>query len=901
MKERRPSPQQTPEGLVHGQSAGLVTTGSGGPHLGDATSRPSRPLPLPERARWERAFQAPLGWVQAFMGGPEAEEELSGEVALTKDGRVYFRDRRPAVEVVAHEAAHLVQQAGGSPGLQTQSAGPAALELEAQAAAAAALSGQVRPIRLRAGPGPMGFSRGRLRFTLTLRQGPGSETPQIAEVPGGATLTLLRAGEPWCQVRTEEGLEGWMLARRGMEPALTLLEGTGLDGAESSGPAQRGPVSGQAGATPPTANGVGPVLTAPPSAFAQAFNREFASVLHVFRPAGAALAAAEGAGGQQAPGSVSGDGLTDERLERLFTSVQRELLLSFVQTHTIPERLFNGDEVGDTTAQQRILLSAHILSQGRYRPGSEEQRVHARMCFHWAHLVHHYAGATPETGALTDGIMGNSDHNGDLVLGGGDRSQGSQGARSDAPDRQQTRRDRLARAQDALAEAETSGTATPQRLTELQRAVRAAEAAAARSYVRNASLDISQIRGLEPGDWIYYHNDNDSASGDHSVIFSRWLTAEATAPGRGGREVRYRQAEVFSQGLPESGGARHTAWLGDGIADVGNATVHPVTRMSRVPADSRPAASVDELLPLPAHLRGTPPAGSSPAQVAAHERRVDDYAAGLRTQNTRYIRRQARGQAYDEEQVIARLATFLRERNAALIAGLGERASRGQLGLLTTANRPGQPLEDLIRLHERLSGITANLQLTEAGAEAATATFEERHTAGVQRWRDTIRAALDPLDLRLDGANLALQTLRADLSPSTPLARALIESSLVPNLRTRIAHFRSHAPTSTTDAEQELLDGIAADLGLLSPQLLPIRRELARGRGHKPASWTSARQPLSLLEARITVYTRARRDADRQSPYIMTHAGNTGIDVDNETTGLLQQVAGIPWAEVFGA
>ena len=89
MKQRRPTPAQ---GLAPQPSAEEQSSAPG-PAAAQGPAR--RPEALPDRARWERAFQAPLGWVQAFMGGPEAEEQLSGEVAVATDGRVYFRDRRP--------------------------------------------------------------------------------------------------------------------------------------------------------------------------------------------------------------------------------------------------------------------------------------------------------------------------------------------------------------------------------------------------------------------------------------------------------------------------------------------------------------------------------------------------------------------------------------------------------------------------------------------------------------------------------------------------------------------------------------------------------------------------------------------------------------------------------------
>ncbi|MBL8619034.1 MAG: SH3 domain-containing protein [Deltaproteobacteria bacterium] len=233
MKQRRPTPAQ---GLAPAPSAdeGQAPAGAA---VGPSPAR--RPEALPDRARWERAFQAPLGWVQAYMGGPEAEEQLSGEVAVAADGRVYFRDRRPAPEVVAHEAAHLVQQRGGSPGVAAQSAGPAALEAEAQEAAAAALAGQVRPIRLRAGPGPQAFSRGRLLQGRNLRAAAAPTAPSLGELAAGSVVQVLDDSGPWWRVRAEDGREGWMLARNAGTLVFADAEAApAQDGAQQAAPAQ---------------------------------------------------------------------------------------------------------------------------------------------------------------------------------------------------------------------------------------------------------------------------------------------------------------------------------------------------------------------------------------------------------------------------------------------------------------------------------------------------------------------------------------------------------------------------------------------------------------------------------------------------------------------------------------
>src|SRR5262249_39044708 len=88
----------------------------------------------------------------------------------------------------------------------------------------------------------------------------------------------------------------------------------------------------------------------------------------------------------------------------------------FILTKRIPDRLFNSTDRGTTTAQQRILLSAHILANGIYRPGSYDQRVHAQFCFHWVQIVHHYAGAAPPGAGFAGGVVGTFDPKGAAVI-----------------------------------------------------------------------------------------------------------------------------------------------------------------------------------------------------------------------------------------------------------------------------------------------------------------------------------------------------------------------------------------------------------------------------------------------------------------------------------------------------
>ena len=405
--------------------------------------------------------------------------------------------------------------------------------------------------------------------------------------------------------------------------------------------------------------------------FAREFNAEFCSILHVF-------GGSTGGESRIAPGAASGDGLTAERLQALFTEGQRCKLSAFFHSNLIPDRLFDGDEVGQASAQQRILMSAHILEVGEYAPGSFVQRVHARMCFHWAQIVHHYAGVTPSSGGLAEGMMGEFDHAGNVVLGAGttDGDAAFHGARVDGDD---------------LHGQDTAGTpgAIPADSAHGRTAARDAERRAgdpeARSGVfRQCGMPWDQVSALLPGDWVWFYNANGSASGAHSVIFSRWSGPErATENG-----THYRRAVCFSQGSPERGGQEHESLLGDAFADTAEGQVHPITHLTRMATDAHPATTPEELLP-----------------PSRHE-------AQLQAQNRLFLAGVQRRLHHPVD--LARLEEWLRARNTELIAQISaseahrpSRTTEGQRRLLEETNQRDD-VEMLVRLNERLRALVAS-------------------------------------------------------------------------------------------------------------------------------------------------------------------------------------------------
>lgn len=275
--------------------------------------------------------------------------------------------------------------------------------------------------------------------------------------------------------------------------------------------------------------------------FAFRFNQEFQSIMHVFETDTARCS------------PEVQDGLSGGQLALLFTERQRDMLNGFFTNHRIPSRLFNGDEIGSTNVQQRLLMSAHILANGTYTPGDFEQRVHARMCFHWVRIVHHYAGASPGLdGSLEGGVMGNFDHEGNLVLGSGRRETLFDRDRAEA------------------GEASTpNGTAI-------------------------MPLD-DVIREVQPGDWLYYYNANGGAdaAGNHSVMFSHWEDSSVqSADG-----IQYMTAVVFSQNLPGARGTgrEHTARLGERYNGANH--IFPVVNLMRASEGSNSATDYSSLFP----------------------------------------------------------------------------------------------------------------------------------------------------------------------------------------------------------------------------------------------------------------------------------------------------------------
>ncbi|MBK9447946.1 MAG: hypothetical protein IPN95_00735 [Bacteroidetes bacterium] len=411
--------------------------------------------------------------------------------------------------------------------------------------------------------------------------------------------------------------------------------------------------------------------------FAEQFNNRFKSVLHVFEPEGTPANFVE-------KSVASGKVLTPEQCESLFTKGQRDKLIPFFQTNVIPERLFNGDERGKTTAAQRILLSAEILANGIYAPGSFEQRVHAKNCGHWAQTVQNYAGVTANSGANADSLNGNFDLHGNVILG-------AEMAKPQGFDEKRVSIENLPEEESATIGPIYEGTAHGEEAA--KRANRRAEleqqdannpdgekSKKPLTPFRCEHLSMDLFDTVKPGDWLYIYNAN--GSGNHSVIFSRWASGDLVVDGG----IQYRKAVTFDQNKPVAGGEEHNLNLGQQFHRTKDIQICPITKVSKVNPEQRPAESIEELLP----TRGD----------------QDDLLNEKNQKFIEEIKKQSGGKITEDL-----LINLLVKENIGHIDALGDRLSPEQHEMLTDANNVKCDLETLVRLTERLRQLHTNADL----------------------------------------------------------------------------------------------------------------------------------------------------------------------------------------------
>ncbi len=617
---------------------------------------------LPHLDPIQRSFgRHDVSHVRAHTGraATEAARAMGAEAYATGD-QVAFAGA-PSLHTAAHEAAHVIQQRGGVhlAGGVGREGDPH--ERHADAVADAVVAGRSSEALLDAYAGGAGGGGGVQRRMLQLERHVGATSQasvailqQLASSDDAAGMrALVRAldetingsGDDTIHVRCVVHGDQYDLVLTNHDA--TTMRQQLADRAQQLGDAASATSMGGADTTAVSRD-----------AFADGFNHEFADILPALRQADRR--------------AVSGGATeyTAEELRYLFSATQRQKLQDYFNTRFIPDRLFNGDDVGNANAQQRILISSHILANGRIRRGSFTQRLHARFCGHWVELVNNYAGVGATGGR---GIENELDHDGDVTMGSGHLDPVYDGAHQAVGD--------------------------------------PSDGVAGHTHreFRRAPLPVSQYGTIQPGDWLYVFTNTDTAGGDHSVIFANWLDdGVQTGTGADGQPVQFRLAAVFSQTNPDRGGARDEWHLGERATHVGGHPVYPITHVERHDADDRPPTSPDE--------------------VAADDLGVSASRSGrIERQNDQYIHRhEPRGQQVNREQ----LNRFLREQNQGLLAQLQStgHAEPGQIELWRETDQ-SESLEVLVRLNERLNNLCLGVESEDRAEAAETARVEPRREA----------------------------------------------------------------------------------------------------------------------------------------------------------------------------
>ncbi len=690
---------------------------------------------LPFLVQIQRAFgRHDVSDVRAHVGGAASEAATAlGAEAYATGRDIAFRGA-PDLRTAAHEAAHVVQQRGGVQLAGGVGAAGDIYERHADEVADAVVAGRSAEslLDVHAGgqPHPVqalqllrhastdaaqsaaivqsiaaGDNVGAIRaLSRAIEQARGrgggpSPTTHVICVGGGDQFDLVLATDDLAELDHALGVRLDQLTRGAYDSAVARDRETMTDGTDAR------PMSGGT------------------DTFARAFNQEFHDLLPALRQSDRPRGADE----QRSPE------LTSAELHVLFSPGQRAKLTSFCQTRVIPDHLFDGDDVGGCNAQQRILVSEHILTRGEYREGSFAQRLHARMCGHWVELVHNYAGVAAAGGA---GLENQLDHTGDTTLGSGRARVRFSGSRE---------------------------------------AIEGAGEDDQRQF-RQQGLPVSEFDTIEPGDWLYVFTGVNTAGGNHSVIFVRWLGA--THPIEG---VQARRALLAGQSRPEDGGSEQPWLLGERFHRGEHGTIHPITRVQRHSADDRPPETVDDLM---RHELGV-----NPSREGRREELMPELGTGPAAEtNFQFILRlERRSQGRLD---LVRLKDWIRRTNAELIARLGDHLTPGQRTLFEAANQDTD-LEHLIRLNERLNWRVGNTAALDQAEGRQADRVEGRHAdmeAELREREDAIQHELAELAPHIAEATelvdartrtQALQRERANLL----MRRIPYEHRLIPRIR----------------------------------------------------------------------------------------------------------------------
>lgn len=609
--------------------------------------------------------------------------------------------------------------------------------------------------------------------------------------------------------------------------------------------------------------------------FALHFNQEFRAQLHVFAEGEAATepAAERGDDIVSSPdlSGASGPPVSAERLGRLFTATQRTKLDTYITGgHEIPERLFNGDDLGTASAQQRILLSGHILANGHYQPGGFEQSVHARMCGHWVNLVNHYAGCSTSLGS---GVREEFDHAGNLSMTVEETAAGDPARAS----------------RDSLGVGEGIGSRTD--APEGRRA----------DFVLSG-LEWDHFSTIQSGDWLWVYNDCGPGGGNHSVIFSRWLTGEQpTATGN-----RFRRALTMSQTSPDAGGIEEARLLGERFETLPNNThVTPITHIERVDPSTRPLQTAEDLIAV---------LGSGDEATA----------------NARFVEQRTRGASGTFNWQA--LTQFIQRENEAKIVVLEPRMTEHQRAAFRAVNRGESGGDDpaltgealvprLVRLNERLTVLAENATALGEATEHAVATArsrrEERAESTAER-REPLEARIRELEETIASAQARLAPLEAAAeefeSASAELRALYVERRHKRERRRELTAELRDRSLSEEDREERTteLEQVNARLTEIAP-LIDALEHQDHDRDYR-ARRSEARRAEGHCERDIRVATNRLIPLQRQlarlvgsAGYVTAH-GSVGRDDFNgrgearRLTGLLSNLAPQPdWRSLMTA
>lgn len=639
------------------------------------------PLPAGVNARMARRFGRDFSRVRVHTDvRAEASARAVGARAYTVGQHIVFARGElapgtPAGErLLAHELAHTIQQGGSGVGLQRQIA-IGRSDDPAEAAADRMAEHALRDPHAAAGAAAHSLGSG----APVLRRQPADPLLDIGTGDPQSLTGSVQFSSPQMVQLEINAILRWLRRRPpGPDDAQTIY----LRGELARLKLQLGPT---------------PQVTTVWDAFARLFNKEFAGVLNVF----------------SAPGTPAAP-LTPDRLEELFTNTQREKLQDFILTGLIPDRLFNGTDRGTTSAQQRLLLSAHILAKGKYRPGAFEQRVHAQFCFHWVQIVHHYAGATPPGAGFSGGVMGTFDPKGAAVITVGKGTFEWHKKYVYKPNLPEAESPSAAQSCDtgplpegAVDQPPQCGVGPLHAGTKHAEAAEKVDPAKSARFHRQPSIPFDQFDTLRAGDWLWYYNANGSEGGAHSVIFSHWETGKNLVQG----DANYRVAVVWSQPTSNRGGGRHTARLGDQFVPNPknnlDPLVTPITHISRVTPDTGPAVTAAEMLP---------GVKNADALKRANEATIKQKEKALK-------------KVVDPN----KLKKWLRDKNEAFMASLGTHLDPGQRRVLTAQVNQGEDLQTLIRLYQLLRRLHINASLLDAGAAAYYAKLDPAHKAAKEK------------------------------------------------------------------------------------------------------------------------------------------------------------------------